>query len=241
MTSFLLVQGAFEGAWYWKKLAAVLEARGHRVFRPTLTGLGERSHLLTPEVDLDTHIMDVINCAKFECLKDFTLVGHSYGGMVITGAADRIEAAQPGTISAIVYLDAALPDAGKSMLDHVLPERRDAILTSARERGDGWRVPCPTVASWGIEDPAEAEQMERLIGDHPLATMTQPLHHQGHHLKIKNKTYMVAAKYTPSPFHAFAEQTRALDDWTTIELPTHHFPMISMAADLAEMLEAASG
>ncbi len=111
--TFVIVHGATAGGWEWKKVGEFLTADGHTVYRPTLTGLGERVHLSTPEVDLETHINDVVNTILFEDLHDIILVGHSYGGMVITGVMDRV----PDRIRHVIFLDAAVPDDGMSLYD----------------------------------------------------------------------------------------------------------------------------
>jgi pimeloyl-ACP methyl ester carboxylesterase len=142
MARYVLVHGAWEGSWYWRLVAERLGAAGHQVFTPSLTGLGERTHLLTPEVDLDTHIEDVCAVLHYEELSEIVLCGHSYGGMVITGAAERMAE----RIASIVYLDAFLPEDGQCLLDLALPERRAQLLDLAETRGDGWRVPPITAA-----------------------------------------------------------------------------------------------
>jgi pimeloyl-ACP methyl ester carboxylesterase len=232
MTTFVLVQGAFEGGWYWRRVAALLERQGHTVFRQSLTGLGERSHLIAPSVDLETHIADVMNLMHYEGLDGVTLVGHSYGGMVVTGVADRMAE----RIAALVYLDAAWPEDGQSMFDLVRPERRDAMRAAAASAGEGWKVPCPPVRSWGIADPAEEAEMEALVGPHPLACFTQKLALAGHHLAIRRKVYVLASRYRPSPFERLAERARTTPGWETHELPTHHFPMISMPEEVCAIL-----
>jgi pimeloyl-ACP methyl ester carboxylesterase len=113
MATFVLVHGAWHGSWCWKRVRAALLARGHHVFTPTLTGVGERSHLLSPHVNLKTHIEDVVNLIRWEELSDVVLCGHSYGGCVITGVADRL----PNRIGAMVYLDAFTPEDGESLFD----------------------------------------------------------------------------------------------------------------------------
>ena len=132
MATFVLVTGAWHGAWCWKRVRKALAAEGHEVFTPTLTGLGDRSHLLSKEVDLETHIKDVINLIRWEELNEVVLVGHSYGGMVITGVADRIG----DRISSLVYLDAFVPENGQSLHAALPPDQRQAQLDSAAE---GWR------------------------------------------------------------------------------------------------------
>ncbi|MGZ0244868.1 MAG: alpha/beta fold hydrolase, partial [Alphaproteobacteria bacterium] len=116
MASFVLVHGAWHGGWCWRDVRRVLEEHGHTVFTPTLTGLGERSHLLSPDIDLETHIADVINLLVWEELNDVILVGHSYGGMVITGVADQAK----DRLRHIVYLDAFLPADGESSATHIV-------------------------------------------------------------------------------------------------------------------------
>ena len=124
--TFVLVHGAWHGGWCWRRVGNLLERRGHKVFAPTLTGLGERSHLLSKEVDLDTHITDVVNLIRWEELTDIVLVGHSYGGFVISGVAERAEPA----IAAIVFLDAFVPEHGDSMASHGTPATRERVLVA---------------------------------------------------------------------------------------------------------------
>ncbi|MBN9486887.1 MAG: alpha/beta hydrolase [Alphaproteobacteria bacterium] len=138
MTTFVAVHGAFFGGWVWKPVAALLEARGHRFFRPTLTGCGERDHLGGPAVDLKTHVRDIVALLEMEELEDVILVGHSYAGMVVAGVAQQAHARLRG----LVHLDALLPEHGESTLDHASGEMFDHARALAVERGDGWRIPC---------------------------------------------------------------------------------------------------
>src|SRR5947209_17490274 len=115
MASFVLVHGAWHGSWCWKRVRKALQAAGHEVFTPTLTGLGERSHLLSRDVNLETHIQDVVNLIKWEELTDIVLCGHSYGGCVISGVADRI----PARIRALVYVDAFVLENGENLAQHL--------------------------------------------------------------------------------------------------------------------------
>jgi len=118
MTDFVLVQGTWIGGWYWRPIAQALRKAGHEVYTPTLTGLGERIHLMNPGINLDTHIADVANVFEFEELSDVVLVGHSYGGMVITGVADR----SPDKIRSMVYLDAFVPQNGNALINFLPPD-----------------------------------------------------------------------------------------------------------------------
>jgi pimeloyl-ACP methyl ester carboxylesterase len=137
--------GAWHGAWCWRRVARRLTARGHEVFTPTITGLAERSHLLRGDIDLDTQLLDVVNVMKWQGLKDVVLVGHSYGGMVVSGVAEKMEKA----IASFVMLDAFFPEDGQSLIDvNVPPDRvRDAILTAERSGATVMprrRGPCST-------------------------------------------------------------------------------------------------
>ncbi|HVU24682.1 MAG TPA: alpha/beta hydrolase [Opitutus sp.] len=118
--TFVIVHGATAGGWEWKKVGEFLTADGQTVYRPTLTGLGEREHLNSPDIDLNTHITDVVNTILWEDLHDIVLVGHSYGGMVITGVMNRV----PDRIRHVIFLDAAVPDNGMSLYDLFGSDRR---------------------------------------------------------------------------------------------------------------------
>ena len=146
MATFVLVHGAWHGGWCWKKVTPLLRAAGHEVYTPTLTGLGERAHLLTREVDLDTHIRDIINVLEYEELRDVILVGHSYAGMVIAGVADRV----PARLAHLVYLDAFVPRDGQASLSLSPPELEAHLRAQALAEGDGWRVPAPPAAWYGV-------------------------------------------------------------------------------------------
>ena len=137
MATFVLVHGTTAGGWVWKTVAAQLEQAGHVVYRPTLTGLGERIHLLTRDVGLETHITDVANHILYEDLTDVVLVGHSYGGMVITGVADRV----PDRIRELVYFDALVPQDGEAAVDLYGRETRDNFAATVAAEGDGWLIP----------------------------------------------------------------------------------------------------
>src|SRR4051812_7378387 len=136
MSVFVLVHGAWHGGWCYRRVADRLIAAGHRVFTPTLTGLGERAHLLTPAVNLRTHVQDIVNVIKWEDLKDVILLGHSYGGFVISEVVEHV----PDAVAALVYLDAFVPENGQSLLDYSSPERRALLEEGARASG-GISVP----------------------------------------------------------------------------------------------------
>src|ERR1700751_4727875 len=133
--TFLVCHGAWSGGWSWKKMHPLMQAAGYRLVVPTYTGLGDREHLANPAIDLETHIQDVLNVIKFEDLSDIVLLGHSYGGMVATGVADRAS----DRIRQLVYLDAFVPRNGQSLLDLNEPAR--PTMEALAKSGDSWRVP----------------------------------------------------------------------------------------------------
>src|SRR5271167_4669587 len=146
--NIVLAHGAWSAAWAWKKVRPVLAAAGHNFFAPTYTGLGERAHLASPSNDLETHIQDLLGVLKFEDLRDVQLIGHSYGGMVATGVADRAR----DRVARLIYLDAFVPTNGQALIDLVPPAERQRLLGSI-EAGDGWRVtPNPTPPDTSPED-----------------------------------------------------------------------------------------
>ena len=153
MATYVLVHGAWHGGWCWKRVAPLLRAAGHEVYTytPTLTGLGERAHLLSRDIDLDTHITDIVNVLAYEELTDVVLVGHSYGGMVIAGVADRV----PERVAHLVYLDAFVPRDGQAVHDIFSPEFAAHLQALALAEGDGWRIPAPPAASYGVTAAAD--------------------------------------------------------------------------------------
>ena len=158
MATFLLVHGGWAGGWHWREVASLLRAAGHEVFTPTLTGLGERVHLASPDVGLDTHIQDILMVLEYEELRDVILIGYSYSGMVITGVAERAA----DRLAHLVYLDAYVPRDGESLLDMLGPDAAAFIEQAAQAYGDGWRIP---------HDPPDAPRRT----PHPLKTGQQPV------------------------------------------------------------------
>jgi pimeloyl-ACP methyl ester carboxylesterase len=166
----VLVHGAWHGGWCWKKLAPLLRAHGHQVYTPTLTGLGERRHLASPQVNLSTHIQDVAAVLEFEDLHDVVLVGHSYAGFVIAGVAAQARA----RLAHVIFLDAFLPEDGKSLLDYnpVAPGFNDVV----QRQGEGWRLPLPfPLTEFGVRDPTDIAWVTPRITDQPFATFTETL------------------------------------------------------------------
>src|SRR5581483_5092075 len=168
--TFVFVHGAWHGGWCWRKVREALAVQGHQVFAPSLTGLGDRHHLLSRSVNLETHIEDIASLIAWEELSGVVLCGHSYGGCVISGVADRVGE----RIKALVYLDAVLLDDGECAQDTVPPELPAAQIEAARQSGGGWRVPAPPAASYGLNE-ADQAWVDRLCTPHPLACLQQSL------------------------------------------------------------------
>jgi pimeloyl-ACP methyl ester carboxylesterase len=229
MSTYVLVHGAWHGGWCWRFVRPFLE--GHQVFAPSLTGLGERRHLARPDIDLETHIADVVNLMEMEDLREAILVGHSYGGMVITGAADRA----PERIRRLVYLDAFVPENGRCALDYVVPER------AARMREEGERIGTitpPPLALWGITKQEHIDFVKPREARHPYRTMSQKisLKNPGA-LKRLPKSFVYCSSPATGSFDRFAARYRGDPAWKFHELATGHDAMILMPERVAEILQ----
>jgi pimeloyl-ACP methyl ester carboxylesterase len=231
MTTFVLVHGAWHGSWCWRRVRDDLQARGHAVFAPTLTGVGERSHLLARDIDLETQILDVVNVIVWEDLTDVVLCGHSYGGCVVTGVADRL----PERVRALVYLDAFALDDGECLIDHLPEDQRQGMYDRTRAQGDGWRVP-PIPAAVFEVNAADREWVDRQCTPHPLACFEQRLKLSGGISRIGNITYILAKNFREAspfpPLHARAQKR----GWKTKTIEAGHDVMLDRPAELAAML-----
>ena len=222
--TIVFVHGAWGGGWDYKTMEAILEREGFDVFRPSLTGLGERAHLNSPDVDLDTHIMDIVNVLEFEELTDVILVGHSYGGMVITGVAHRV----PERIAHLVYVDAILPKDGESVFGLGDPEGEAFVVGLAEERGDGWRIP----PYW----PEVGKDVA-----HPLETFRQPIVLGNPDAEGIPATYVLTYEGEPEADGFYKYAVRAKErGWGYEELVTGHNPQRTMPNEYAEILVAVS-
>jgi pimeloyl-ACP methyl ester carboxylesterase len=234
MASFVLVHGAWHGSWCWKRVRQGLQAQGREVFTPTLTGVAEHSHLLSPAVNLETHILDIVNLIRWEELTDIVLCGHSYGGCVISGVADRM----PERIRSLVYLDAFVLEDGDNLLQHLPEMRATRLLEGAKNVGEGWKVPPIPAAVFNV-NAADCEWVDRQCTLHPLATMQQRLRLTGGIPRIQNITFILATGYTEgSPFPPFYEKAKA-KGWKTRTAPCGHDVMLDLPEELTTILAEA--
>ena len=225
MATFVLVHGSWAGSVVWRELAPRLRKAGHEVYAPTLTGIGARKHLLNREIDLGTHIQDVIGVIEEEDLSDIVLVGHSYGGMVITGVADRV----PEKVATLVYLDAFVPENGQSCLSLLPPGVRLATVP-----GEDWLVaPIPS-AGFGLKRPEVIALWESKSAPHPLATLTQPVQLTGGIGRVRQKMYILGTE--PARFARFYDKAKSDRGWTVHALPCTTFMQLEMPDELTTIL-----
>ena len=231
--TFVLVHGAYHGGWCWRAVACLLREAGHSVFTPTLTGLGERRHLMSAALTIDTFVADITNVIESEDLSDVTLVGHSFGGTVISGVADRM----PDRLKRLVYLDAITPLAGKSVFE-MMPAAESARRQKALAElpnGDT-QAPPPPAAYFGIEDTTLAAWVDRRLTPHPAGGWTSPVALANPITNGVRAAYIrCTAPVFPSndPCAAFAASQPG---WQYREIATGHDAMISAPAELTSLL-----
>lgn len=230
MTTYVLVHGAWHGGWCWSRVRRALMATGSDVCTPTLTGLGERAHLASREVDLETHICDVLGVLEAENLTDIILVGHSYAGIVVTAVADR--AAQ--RIAHVVYLDAVVPRNGQCLYDCVPTQLKTHIEEQATIGGEGWCVPVAAASAQflGLQHEEDVRWVMPKLTPHPIRTFRE--------------TVQLGSKLPPAPrtyIKCIGDKTRGqsktmqadgIDNYH--ELRTGHDAMVTAPQDLADLL-----
>jgi pimeloyl-ACP methyl ester carboxylesterase len=166
---FVLVHGGRHGGWCWQRVARILRRAGHEVHVLTMTGLGERSHLLRPDIGLDVHVCDLVAMMHFEDVNDAVVVGHSYGGMVVSGAMEGIA----DRVRRLVFLDAPMPHSGESFFAMIGPESAAMLTSMAIPEGDGWVLPPSDASMYGITDPDDLAWANARLTAQPLATLQQ--------------------------------------------------------------------
>jgi pimeloyl-ACP methyl ester carboxylesterase len=226
MATFVVAHGAWGAGWVWKKMHPLMAARGHRLIVPTLTGLGERAHLARPDIDLDTHIADILGVLDIEDLTDVNLIGHSYGGMVATGVADRVR----NRIAQLIYLDAFAPGDGDSVYDLLPPETRAQRQSTG---GDGWRIPPgPMPPDTPAQDRVWCEPRR---SPQPAKTFEQKLRLQNGALTLP-RHYIYCTRCPPDDrFRQFYERAKR-DGWGATEIDSSHNPHVTCPKVLADLL-----
>ena len=227
--TFVLVHGSWHGGWCWRRVSDRLEKLGHKVFAPTLTGLGERSHLLDEKVNLTTHITDVVNVIKWERLTNVVLCGHSYAGYPVSGALEQIGSA----VSSIVYLDSFLPDNGDSILEKGNPRVAETIRAAVEKKQ--LSLP-PLPASFFQVNEADRAWVDSMCTPQPLGTYTEKLVLTGAREGIAKKTYIRAKGYAQPIFDTAEEKLKKDPTWRVLPVQSGHDVMIDTPDRLVEML-----
>jgi pimeloyl-ACP methyl ester carboxylesterase len=234
LATYVLVHGAGHGGWCYQRVARILRGAGHEVYTPTLTGLGERAHLVRPDTDLDTHITDVVAVLDYEDLHDVILAGHSYAGAVITGAADRAA----DRVACLVYLEASLPRDGESLVD------RASVLMAETYRHsqivDGVELvlfPGPdTIRNYGVTDPDDVAWLAGKLTPHPWKTFAQPLRLTNEAALARIPRAIVCSVSSMQRYPNAVRFTRATDADRVWEIEASHDLMVTHPEAVAEIL-----
>ena len=230
--TFVLVHGSWHGGWCWARVRDILAAKGHRVYTPTLTGLADRSHLLSTSINMDTHIADIVNLYKWEDLENTVLVGHSYGGWPISGAVETIGA----QVASIVFLDAFMPENGEKLMD-ITPEPLRVQLREAVAKGVAGR-PIPPASGFRIVKPEDVAWVQAKMTEQPVGSALQPIVLTGARDRIAKKAYIRAADYPNPLFDRHLAKCQADPSWKAIAFKDcGHDVMVDAPARLAQTLE----
>jgi pimeloyl-ACP methyl ester carboxylesterase len=235
--TFVLVHGAWHGGWCWRRAAEVLRARGHRVFAPSLTGLGDRAHLFSKDISLQTHVADILAVIETEELSDFVLVGHSYGGFVISGVADTLRE----RVSRYVYLDGSVPPdmspgASFSWAGFNPPEAREARLKSVQEQGKGVGLPAPPPSAFAVTEPADVAWLQRRLRPMPLQTYIGTFTFKNSGSNGLKRTYIASTKPAYALLAAARDRIRGDQTWSFMTIETGHNSMVTAPDKLAALL-----
>lgn len=231
--TIVIVHGAWVGGWRWRKVADLLRERGHYVFTPTLTGLGERHHLTSREVNLSLHAQDIASVIRYEQLENVLLVGHSYGGMPISQATEIVP---EGVIRSILYMDAFLPEDGESLNDlvpgepHMPDDPDDYLVPPPRLLLQGFNAHMTPEARASYEDRRTAQS---------VYCFTEKAKLTGARERIQQKTYVIATGYKNDTFAPVAERLRGRSDWRVEEMPFTHDLQHVAVTESADMIESA--
>jgi len=241
MSTYVLVHGAWHGGWCWQRVAALLRAQGHEVLTPSLAGMGEHAHLLSPQITLETHVTDIVNLCKRYEVRHAVLVGHSYGGMIVTGAADRLHGTDH--IARLVYLDALVPEHGQGWPDFNKPDQIAARHYAARDAGLGLALPTAQASAFGISDAGDLAWVDRNLKPHPygtyLSTLALPELAKGGGAAALPRTYIDCTAPFYSDFNGLKARLKNDKKWKYLELTTSHDAMVTAPKELTALLLAA--
>jgi pimeloyl-ACP methyl ester carboxylesterase len=238
--TFVLVHPAWTGAWCWKKVVPLLRAKGYDVYTPTLTGLGERAHLAHPMIGLETHVQDVVSVLEYEDLSRVILVGHSNGGTLITGVADRV----PARVAHLVYVDAFVPADGQATIDLLPPNVQQELKSRVTAEGHGWLLPSLRPISWDemvrdvwrVTDEADRHWLVARFCPTPFKTFTDPVRRRNPAADKLPRTYIRCRQHASPAFDRHAEMARRTEGWRYQELDAAHLPFVTMPRELAALL-----
>jgi pimeloyl-ACP methyl ester carboxylesterase len=237
MSTFVLVHGAYHGGWCWSRVVPHLRTAGHEVHAPTLAGMGEHAHLLNRQITLDTQVDGITAYIESYELEDIVLVGHSFGGLIITGVADRLQGTN--RLVRLVYLDALVPGNGQGWYSFHNAERTQSLHRIAHEAGNDMFLPPPDAAIFGV-GPEDMEWVARRLTPHPYGTYLAPLAlpnlAQGKGAAALPRTYIDCVKPLYSDFNGLKAKLRADAAWKYIEMQTGHDAMVSAPEELAALL-----
>ena len=233
--TYVLVHGAWHGGWCWKEVAEGLRGMGHHVGAPTQTGVGERKHLLSKDITLDTFAADIVNHIEAEELNDVILVGHSFAGTSITGTADKI----PYRIRHLIYLDSLVLENGQSPFSVLPPDVVAARRKLVAEQGQGIFIPPPPPTAFGIpENHASADWVKRRLTPHPVSTYDSPIRIDNPVANGRPRTYIACTDPAYGPLEATRQWVKKQENWQWQEIATGHDAMVMAPAELAGMLSA---
>ena len=234
MSTFVLVHGAWGGAWIWRRVLGPLRAAGHEVHAVTLTGDGERAHLRRADISLQTHIDDVLGLIDAEELREVVLVGHSYGGMVITGVADALLARGPGHVKQLVYVDAMVPVPGEGWGQGHPAEIVQARTVLAKANHNA--LPPPDPIDFGLTDDDRAWLLRRQV-PHPFGMYRVPLHFDGARWARVPRCFVDCTRPAYRTIDAMRARVRSQAGWQIVEIATGHCPMVSAPQALLAVLK----
>ncbi len=233
MSTFVLVHGAWGGAWIWRRILGPLRGAGHEVHAVTLTGDGERAHLRRADISLQDHIDDVLGLIEAEELQDIVLVGHSYGGMIVTGVADSLQERGSVRIKQLVYVDAMVPLPGEGWGAGHPPDIVQARLAAAKAHGNA--LPPPDPNGFGLNDEDRAWLLRRHV-PHPFGMYRVPLHFDGARWAALPRCFIDCTQPAYPTINAMRARVRSQPGWQIVEIATGHFPMVSTPQALLDVL-----